>query len=169
MYVIEDIDHYSDVLWTVDCLLLSFTRRGLFIVWAEAAYHACQHGSEKPERLTMSRRLVMFAAALSLTLVLVCAAGAQTASIIGSVVDSTGAVVTGAEITVRHVDTGAVRTVNSGDSGAYAVTNLQVGKYTFEVKKQNFAQFRVLDIVLNVDQVLTINATLKPGAVSESV
>jgi hypothetical protein len=118
---------------------------------------------------TMSRKLVMFAAAVSLTLVLVCTAGAQTASIAGTVVDTSGAVVQGAEITVRNTDTGAVRTVNSGDTGAYSVTNLPVGKYRVEIKRQNFAQFRVADVILTVDQVLTINAALKPGASTETV
>ncbi len=117
----------------------------------------------------MSRKLVLFAAAMSLTMILVCAAGAQTASIAGTVVDSSGAVVQGAEITASNTDTGAVRTVNSGDTGAYAVTNLPVGKYKIEIKKQNFAQFRVTDITLTVDQALIINAALKPGAASESV
>lgn len=117
----------------------------------------------------MSRKLALFATAVSLTLVLVCAAGAQTASIAGTVVDSTGAVVPGAEITVSNTDTGAVRTVNSGDTGVYAVTNLTVGKYRVEIKKQNFAQFRVTDITLTVDQAMTINATLKPGTATETV
>ncbi len=117
----------------------------------------------------MSRKHVLFAVVMGLMLVMVCTAGAQTASIAGTVADLTGAVVQGAEITVLNTDTGAVRTVNSGDSGAYAVTNLSAGKYRVEIKKQNFAQFRVTDITLTVDQALTINATLKPGAASETV
>ena len=117
----------------------------------------------------MSRKVFLFAVAMSLLLVLVCAAGAQTASISGTVVDTSGAVVQGAEITAFNTDTGAVRTVNSGDTGAYAVTNLPVGKYRVEIKKPNFAQFRVADVVLTVDQALTINAALKPGAATETV
>jgi len=38
-----------------------------------------------------------------------------------------------------------------------------------EVKKQNFASFRVYGITLSVDQVLGANVTLQPGAVSEEV
>ena len=85
-------------------------------------------------------RLFSFLAAV---IVLNCLAVAQTASIVGVVSDSSGAVVSGAQITVLNTDTGAVRTVNSGDTGAYAVTNLPVGKYRIEIKKQKFAQFRV--------------------------
>lgn len=117
----------------------------------------------------MSRKLVLFAVVMGLTLVMVCTAGAQTASIAGTVADLTGAVVQGAEITVLNTDTGAVRKVNSGDTGAYAATNLSVGKYRVEIKKQNFAQFRVTDITLDVDEAMTINATLKPGTANETV
>jgi hypothetical protein len=106
---------------------------------------------------------------LAAVILLNCLALGQTASIVGMVSDSSGAVMSGAEITVLNTDTGAVRTVNSGGMGAYAVTNLPIGKYRIEIKKQKFTQFRVSDITLTVDQALTVNATLKPGAVTESV
>src|SRR5271166_650756 len=117
----------------------------------------------------MSRKSVLFAVAMSLTLVLVCAAGAQTGSITGTVSDSSGAVVRGAAITVRNTDTGAVRTAISGDTGLYSVTNLAVGKYEIEVSGQSFASFRLSGIALTVDQILTANAVLKPGASTEEV
>ena len=117
----------------------------------------------------MTRNLGLFAVALSLTMVLVCATWAQTASITGTVADSTGAVVQGAEITIQNTETGAVRTAISGDTGFYSATNLPVGKYQLEVRKQNFASIRLSDITLTVDQVLTANVTLKPGAASEEV
>jgi hypothetical protein len=94
---------------------------------------------------------------------------AQNASIVGVVSDTTGAVISGAQITVQNTDTGAVRALTSADTGVYSVTNLQVGKYQIEVKKQNFANFRLSGITLTVDQVLTANVTLKPGPVSEEV
>ena len=94
---------------------------------------------------------------------------AQTASIVGTVSDPTGAVVSGAAITVQNTETGAVRTIASGDTGFYSVTNLEVGKYQIEVKKQNFATSKMSSITLTVDQTLTANVTLKPGAVTEEV
>jgi|CZLA01.1.fsa_nt_gi hypothetical protein len=96
-------------------------------------------------------------------------AAAQTASIVGTVSDPTGAVVSGAAITIQNTETGAVRTVVSGDTGVYSVTNLEVGKYQIEVKKQNFATSKMSSITLTVDQTLTANVTLKPGAVTEEV
>jgi len=117
----------------------------------------------------MTRNLGLFVVAMTLSMVLVCTAGAQTASITGTVADSTGAVVAGAEISVRNMGTGAVRTTVSGSTGVYSLTNLEVGNYQIEVKKQNFAVSKITGIVLSVDQVLAANVTLKPGAVSEEV
>jgi hypothetical protein len=94
---------------------------------------------------------------------------AQTASISGTVTDASGAVVEGAEVSVVNIDTSAARTVASGSTGAYAVTNLPVGNYRVEIKKQNFTTFRVNAITLTVDQALAINASLKPGSVSSTV
>jgi hypothetical protein len=94
---------------------------------------------------------------------------AQTASISGTVTDASGAVVVGAEISVVNLDTAATRTVTSGSTGAYAVTNLVVGNYRVEIKKENFTSFRVTPITLTVDQAMTINASLAPGSVSTTV
>jgi len=103
--------------------------------------------------------------------VIVCAtvATAQTASLTGTVSDQSGAVIDGAEITALNTDTGAVRTTTSGDTGSYSLTNLPVGKYRVEIKKANFIQFNVSDLTLTVDQVMTVNAALKPGTQSETV
>ncbi len=94
---------------------------------------------------------------------------AQTASISGTVTDASGAVVVGAEVTVVNIDTSAARTVTSGSTGAYAVTNLPVGNYRVEIKRENFTTFRVNAITLTVDQAMTVNASLQPGSVSSTV
>ena len=107
---------------------------------------------------------------LTAALILVASlAVAQTASIVGTVSDTSGAVVSGAEITILNTGTGAVRTVTTGDTGGYTATNLPNGKYQIEVKKANFANFRLSGVTLTVDQVLTANVSLKPGPVSEEV
>jgi len=93
---------------------------------------------------------------------------AQTASISGTVTDATGAVVVGAEITVTNTDTSAVRTVATQGTGAYAVTNLPVGNYRVEIKKEGFTTFRVNAITLTVDQAQTINTALTPGSATST-
>src|ERR1700737_4319830 len=107
----------------------------------------------------------------SILVVLVCAALslAQTGSIQGTVTDSGGAVVQGAEITVRNVASNATRTVKSSGTGAFAVPDLTTGKYEVTVKAPSFKSFRVPDVQLTVAQVLTLNAQLEPGAVTEAV
>ncbi len=94
---------------------------------------------------------------------------AQTASIQGTVSDQGGAIVQGAEITVTNLSTGATRTVKSGSTGAYSVTNLTVGHYNVTAAKDSFKTFRVSDVELTVDQVLTFNMKLEAGAVAEEV
>src|SRR5215472_7321675 len=94
---------------------------------------------------------------------------AQTGTIEGTVSDKTGAVVQAAEITVTNLETKATRAVSSGGTGSYSMPNLPVGRYEIVVKKEGFRSFKVAEAVLTVDQVLTANAQLEPGAVSEEV
>jgi hypothetical protein len=94
---------------------------------------------------------------------------AQTGSIQGTVTDATGAVVQGADVVVRNLDTNQERTAKSSVSGTFAVTNLPAGKYEVTVNKVGFRVYKVGGAVLTVDQVLTANARLEPGATSEEV
>jgi hypothetical protein len=94
---------------------------------------------------------------------------AQTGSIQGTVFDQGGAVVQGAEVTVRNVATGQTRSTSSGPSGFYSITTLPVGAYQIEIKKASFKAFKLTSAQLTVAQVLTVNAQLDPGQVSEEV
>ena len=106
----------------------------------------------------------------SLFLVLVAGfAMAQTGSIQGTVTDSVGAVVQGAEVTVKNLGSNAVRTVTSGGTGAYSVPSLAPGAYDITVKMASFKTFHVTDVTVTVGQVVGLNVTLEPGAVSEEV
>ncbi len=94
---------------------------------------------------------------------------AQNGSISGTVADPTGAVVQGAEIDVRSLATNALRTTTSNATGAYFVADLPVGAYEVTITKGGFRTFRLSTVELTVAQALTVNATLQPGAASESV
>jgi hypothetical protein len=126
---------------------------------------------QKFNRETQMRtsRFVLMAVLMAAVTFCATVATAQTASLTGTVSDQSGAVIDGAEIKALNTDTGAVRTTTSGDTGAYSLTNLPVGKYRIEIKKANFIQFNVSDLVLTVDQAMTVNAALKPGTQSETV
>src|SRR5581483_3788026 len=97
------------------------------------------------------------------------AAFAQTASIHGTVTDSSGAVIVGAQVEARNLGTNIVRTATSSNSGTYAITNLSVGAYEITADKAGFKTFRVQNVVLTVDQALTADVRLEPGATSEEV
>ena len=94
---------------------------------------------------------------------------AQTGAIEGTVTDTSGANVQGAEVTVRNLDSNATRAVSSNSGGGYSVPELPAGSYEIAVKKAGFRLFVVPSAPLTVAQVLTINAKLEPGAVSEEV
>jgi hypothetical protein len=107
--------------------------------------------------------------ALSLFCALSTFAAAQTASIAGTVTDSTGAVISGAEVTARNTATNESHGATSGDTGAFSVPNLQIGPYEVTVKKEGFKTFHQSSVELTVAQVLTVNAALAPGAISEEL
>ena len=87
----------------------------------------------------------------------------------GTVVDTSGAVVSGATVTVINNATNAARNAVTDDSGFYTVTNLPVGTYTVMVERQGFKKSNQTDNALTADQRLTVNATLEPGNVTETV
>jgi hypothetical protein len=112
------------------------------------------------------RNLLGFCAAILFSAVL---SFAQTGSIAGTVSDSTGAVVQGAEVTVRNAATSESHKATSDASGTYALTNLAVGPYEINVKKDGFKLFHLPSIELTVSQTLTVDPKLVPGAAGEEV
>ena len=94
---------------------------------------------------------------------------AQTGSITGTVTDKGGAVVQNADVDIVNLDTGVAHASKTGSSGAYSITDLPVGHYSIEIRKSGFKVYRVDSAVLSVDQVMTANAQLEPGAVTEEV
>src|SRR5215472_15464314 len=93
-----------------------------------------------------------------------------TAVISGTVTDSTGALVPGASVTIVNPETGTTTwhgTTN--ESGVYRAPALPVGRYNVVAEFQGFKRAEIAGISLTVDQRSTIDVTLEPGAVSESV
>jgi hypothetical protein len=116
-------------------------------------------------------RAMMLVAAAVLTL------GAQTVwaqnvlgSISGTVTDVSGAAISGATVTVLNTDRNQVaRSVKTNGSGYYTATTLPLGGYKITVSSPGFGDQIVNGIVLHVNDSLTINAALHPGAVQEVV
>jgi len=87
----------------------------------------------------------------------------------GSILDPSGAAISNARITVRETGTNASRQAQSGSDGDYLVSPLPPGDYRLEIEAPGFQRFVQSGLRLQVDERLRVNATLKLGAVSESV
>ena len=90
-------------------------------------------------------------------------------SLTGTISDQSQAVVVGAQITLTSKDTGAVRTVQSNSSGLYRFDLLPAGNYELKVSMTGFKAITVASTELIVGQTSTLNFTLEPGSVSETV
>jgi hypothetical protein len=93
----------------------------------------------------------------------------NTASLTGTVTDLTGAVLVGAQVSVRNVETGATRVTVTDGAGSYNVPSLQPGKYVLTATHQDFNKAQRSDVTLEVAQVATLNFSLQPGNVSQTV
>jgi Carboxypeptidase regulatory-like domain len=89
--------------------------------------------------------------------------------IIGRVTDSTGAVVNGVAVTLVNDATGVVRNTKSDQNGDYSFVEVAPGNYRMEYSLQGFKKNVNRSVVLELNQVLTLNVTLQAGGVQETV
>src|ERR1700675_1815993 len=87
----------------------------------------------------------------------------------GTVTDASGGTVNGAEVTITNLDTAYSRSVTTDTSGNYSFQSIPIGRYTLSVVKDGFRTFSLKDIVLHVNDSLTLDAQLKLGARKETV
>lgn len=89
--------------------------------------------------------------------------------IAGTVLDSSGAAVPGAAVKITNQATGQTRSATTDPNGFYVATNLPVGNYTVSVEQQGFKKAAKTGYDLGADARLTVDFTLEPGAVTETV
>ena len=112
---------------------------------------------------------------LGLMMLLVVALGAAaaaqetTGTITGQVKDQSGSLVPGAIVKARHLGTNAETTVTSDATGTYVVPRLLIGNYELIVELAGFRTFVRTGVELHVADRLRVDATIQPGAVSETV
>lgn len=109
---------------------------------------------------------------VALTLVVSAAGWSQeiTGTIVGTVTDPSGAVVPGVKVTVTHTDRNAViRTLTTDSNGDYVATLLPIGHYQVTAEMEGFKKASQTNVVLNVNDKLTINLKLDVGNLSETV
>src|SRR6184192_675420 len=121
-------------------------------------------------RLT-SRRGLAFACGFALLLLLLPAGlhGQAVSRINGDVTDQAGAEVPDAKVTVTNVDTNVSKTTVTTSAGTYLIIDLIPGTYVVRVEKAGFKTFISKNVVVVGGATSTVNATLDPGTVTETV
>ena len=96
-------------------------------------------------------------------------AQSATATLSGSVVDQNGAVVPGVNIAVINLGQGFQRTTTSESEGNFVVPLLPPGTYIVKAEKSGFAPAEVRDVVLNINDQLSLQIQLKVGAIAGEI
>jgi hypothetical protein len=107
---------------------------------------------------------------LALGLVLSASAQTDTGSVRGAVTDDQGHVIAGADVTITNTDTAYSRSAKTDAAGNYGFQSLPVGRYVLTVAgSQGFSTFKEKDIILHVNDNLTLDAKLAVGSVTQTV
>ncbi len=94
---------------------------------------------------------------------------ATTAKITGLVSDTTGGVLPGAAVKVVNLDNGLVRAGVSDGSGTYGLSLLPPGSYDVHVELAGFGTAELEAVTLTVGAVRTVNFTLAPAGIAQTV
>jgi hypothetical protein len=87
----------------------------------------------------------------------------------GIVTDSSQAVIAGAKVTLVNVNTGVSVVKESSNLGNYRFDFVEPGTYTVSAEAIGFAQAVERNVVVNAKGDITVNFTVEPGRVSQSV
>ncbi len=113
---------------------------------------------------------VLFVGALTLALLTQFASAQQTlGSMNGTVSDASGAVVTGATVKIRAVATNLEVNAQTKGDGSFSITDIPIGTYEVKFTKEGFETAVYPQILVQGSRTTTVNAKLKPGAVSSTV
>lgn len=118
-------------------------------------------------RVRFPRIALLFICVVSFALPLV--AQSPNGSMNGRVLDPSNRVISGADVLVINDGTGVKYAGKTNDDGIYVVPNLPPGSYRLQVSKVGFKTLIKPDIVLNIQDALSINFTLPVGAVFDAV
>src|SRR3954454_5326040 len=117
------------------------------------------------------RHIAKVVLALMLLLLITATAWSQSyrGRIQGLVSDSSKAVIAGANVTLVNVATGVQVARQTGETGLYVFDLVDPGAYTISVEAQGFTKFIQENIVVQMRGDVTVDATLKPGSLQESI
>ena len=91
------------------------------------------------------------------------------ATISGTLTDASGAVIPDAEVILTNTDTGAQQHTKTGTTGIYSIPNIRPGNYTVQATQKGFAIVKKTGIVLQVNQTSTLDFSLTPGSLMQTV
>jgi hypothetical protein len=87
----------------------------------------------------------------------------------GLVTDQSKAVISGATVTLSNIHTGVQVVRKASDTGLYLFDLVDPGTYTVTIESSGFNRFIQENIVVQTRGDVTVNATLSPGAIQQSV
>lgn len=119
--------------------------------------------------MRLGQTVCLAAVACVVFLVLPLFAQSPNGTINGIVLDPVGRAIAGADIVIVNDVTAVKYFSRTNGEGIYVVPNLPPGPYRLQVSKVGFKTLIKPDIVLNVQDALSITFTLPIGAVSEAV
>jgi outer membrane receptor protein involved in Fe transport len=88
-----------------------------------------------------------------------------TGTIQGTVTDTSGAVISGAQVVAKSKTTDTTRTTTTSSSGTYSFDLLPISTYTISISNTGFTSMTET-LQIQIGQVATVNAELKPGSTS---
>ena len=86
-----------------------------------------------------------------------------------TVLDPSGSVVQGADLELRDLATNSVRKASTQEQGIHTFPNLSLGKYSLTVKKAGFQSQEFTEVIVQAAKTTDVTATLKVGAITETV
>ena len=115
--------------------------------------------------------LIFSIAALSLCLICATLMCAQSTGgrILGRMTDPSGAVLAGVKVTATNEATGVSREAQTNAAGDYVLVEIQPGTYTVQYELTGFKKNVQKGIIVDVNQVVTLNSTLQVGGTQEVV
>ena len=89
--------------------------------------------------------------------------------ILGRVADPTGAVLAGVQVTLTNQATAVSRSALTNDSGDYTFVEVVPGTYKVEFEHPGFKKNSQSNVIVDVNQVVTLNSVLQLGQVQDVV
>ena len=92
----------------------------------------------------------------------------DTGTVVGTIKDASGAVVPNATATATNLDTGIKTAVKSASDGNYVITPVKIGRYSVSAEAAGFRTEVRQNIVLDVQQTIRLDFSLRVGSVNET-